>query len=85
MQYFKIQKYIHSFKQAYKNVSYNNVDLLETFDCVVPSTLGSPQTLWNPSEIITIILKLYNRFTCQAIHWETLTEPFPVTTGVGQG
>lgn len=62
------------------------VDFHETFDRV------DHQVLWEVlkncgilPEIITIILKLYNRVTCQAIHGETLTEPFPVTTAVRQG
>lgn len=50
------------------------------------------QVLWDilkhygiPVKIINIIKLLYENFTCQVIHGGTVTDPFPVTTGVRQG
>lgn len=91
MQHLKIQRYIKTsvqkcFLQLCFIIFLTIVDFHETFDSV------DHQVLWEVlkncgilPEIITIILKLYKRFTCQAIHGETLTEPFPVTTAVRQG
>ena len=64
----------------------NFVDFQKAFDS------ADHQVLWGilahygiPRKVISIIQKLYEGFTCQVIHGGTMTEPFPVTTGVRQG
>lgn len=64
----------------------NFIDFQKAFDSI------DHQVLWNilghygiPPKIISMIKLLYEEFSCQVIHAGTLTDPFPVTTGVRQG
>ena len=62
------------------------IDFEKAFDSI------DHKALWNilehygiPEKIMSIIRQLYDGFTCQVIHGGSLTDPFPVTTGVRQG
>lgn len=57
----------------------NFIDFQKSFDSV------DHQVLWKSSNTMELIQSLYDRFTCQVIHERTLTEAFPLTTGVRQG
>ena len=62
------------------------IDFQKAFDSV------DHQVLWKilryygvPHKIISSKQQLYKGFTCQIIHVGTVTDPFPVSTGVRQG
>ena len=62
------------------------IDFEKAFDSIDHHVLWSILRYYGiPEKVIALIQQLYNGFTCQVIHGGSLTDPFPVSTGVRQG